>query len=129
MATPAPSTLPPPASDRLLDAIERLAAQVGRLADAQASPGPAPASDGPARPAARALEVPEADRPLFEALREWRRAEARKAGVAPYVVAHDAKLLAVAAARPTDPASLAAVFGHRRTERYGASLLQAMATA
>ena len=59
----------------------------------------------------------------------WRRAEAKKGGVSPYVVAHDAMLKAIAAKRPNDNTTLAAVFGPKRTEKYGEGVLQVLAQA
>ena len=41
------------------------------------------------------------DSDLFEALREWRRSEARTRSVPPYVVFHDSTLRAIAVQRPT----------------------------
>ena len=55
---------------------------------------PAPARSGPADP-------------LFEALRETRRALAAEAGVPPYVIFHDSTLREIAAVRPASLAELA----------------------
>ena len=46
------------------------------------------------------------------ALRAWRLERARADGVPPYVIAHDATLLAIAEERPTSPASCIAIAGH-----------------
>jgi len=68
--------------------------------------------------------------PLFEALREARRALAAEAGVPPYVVFHDSTLREIAAMRPTSLDELARVNGVGRTklERYGGAMLAAVAS-
>ena len=69
--------------------------------------------------------------PLFDALREARRALAAEAGVPAYVIFHDSTLREIAAARPTSLAELARVNGVGRTrlERYGDAMLAAVASA
>jgi ATP-dependent DNA helicase RecQ len=69
--------------------------------------------------------------PLFEALRETRRALAAEAGVPPYVIFHDSTLREIAAARPTNLAELAEVNGVGRTklDRYGGAMLATVAAA
>jgi DNA topoisomerase-3 len=59
------------------------------------------------------------------ALKAWRLAEARRAGVPAFRVLHDRTLLAIAAARPRDEAALLAVpgFGPGLLKRYGDSVL------
>ena len=54
-------------------------------------------------------ELSEADAPLFEELKAWRLKAA--AGKPAYTVAHNKTLAAIAAARPSDEASLAAISG------------------
>jgi len=84
------------------------------------------APDRPARPRKGAmLEVPVHDRPLFEALRNWRKIEASRQHVPPYVIFHDKTLLDIAAARPTSLASLAKTggVGQGKLERYGEAVL------
>jgi ATP-dependent DNA helicase RecQ len=84
------------------------------------------AQDRPARPRKGAmLEVPVHDRPLFEALRNWRKGEASRQHVPPYVIFHDKTLLDIAAARPTSLASLAKTggVGQGKLERYGEAVL------
>ncbi len=51
------------------------------------------------------------DEALFEKLRAWRLETAHAASVPPYVVAHDALLRRIAAARPQDEAQLLAIHG------------------
>ena len=62
---------------------------------------------------------------LVAALKTWRLAEARRAGVPAFRVLHDRTLLAIAAARPPDEAALLAVpgFGPGLLERYGDRIL------
>ena len=64
----------------------------------------------------------------FEALRRWRRERADQDGVPPYVIAHDKTLRAIAAAAPTDAASLGAVkgMGPKRVENYGEEMLDVL---
>ncbi len=69
--------------------------------------------------------------PLFEALRGWRRDQAKAAAIPPYVIFHDSTLRAVAAARPASLPALARIDGVGETKlaRYGESLLAALAAA
>jgi ATP-dependent DNA helicase RecQ len=69
--------------------------------------------------------------PLFDALREARRALAAEAGVPAYVIFHDSTLREIAAARPASLAELAQVngVGRAKLERYGDAMLAAVATA
>ncbi len=65
------------------------------------------------------------DRSLLERLMEWRRLRARQDGVPAYVVAHDAHLRAIAAARPSTQAELLGMpgMGPVKAERYGDDIL------
>ncbi len=69
--------------------------------------------------------------PLFDALREWRRAQAVEQGVPPYVIFHDSTLRAVAAMKPSSLSALSTIdgIGEKKLERYGESLLTAVETA
>lgn len=77
-----------------------------------------------------AAPVPVHDASLFEALRVKRAALAASAAVPAYVVATDATLRDMAAKRPRSHAQLLAVsgMGPTRAERYGAPLLEVVAT-
>jgi DNA helicase II / ATP-dependent DNA helicase PcrA len=68
------------------------------------------------------------NQPSFERLAEWRRDRARRDGVPAYVVAHDAHLRAIAAARPRTADALLAVAGMGRVkvERYGEEIMAAL---
>jgi len=70
--------------------------------------------------------VPEADKPLFESLRAWRREVALEQGVPPYVIFHDRTLLDIARARPDGPGKLAKVagVGEGKLARYGEAVLR-----
>ena len=64
--------------------------------------------------------------PLFEALRAWRREEAGRQHVPPYVIFHDASLAAVATAKPHSRSALLAVdgVGQGKLDRYGEAVLE-----
>jgi ATP-dependent DNA helicase RecQ len=78
---------------------------------------------------AEALDA--AGRALWEALRAWRLAEARRQEVPPYVIFHDATLIDVARCRPTARDALARIpgIGRNKLDRYGAALLAVVAEA
>ena len=93
--------------------------------------GELPADFPSAAPSARlpgaeeGVELDEAGMRVFDALRTWRRRRADEDGVPPYVVAPDAALRAIAAARPGTAAALQAVkgMGPKRVEKYGEEML------
>ena len=64
--------------------------------------------------------------PLFEALRDLRRDLAKEAQVPPYVIAHDAVLRDIAAARPAGRDALARIpgIGARKLDAYGDAFLR-----
>jgi ATP-dependent DNA helicase RecQ len=63
---------------------------------------------------------------LFERLRAWRRIEAQRASVPPYVIFHDATLREIAAHAPTTQEQLARLHGvgPAKVERYGEAVLR-----
>ncbi|MGN6307547.1 MAG: HRDC domain-containing protein, partial [Mesorhizobium sp.] len=73
--------------------------------------------------------LPDADRALFQALREKRMEIARAQNVPPYVIFHDKTLIEIAAARPTSRREMAAVpgVGEAKLERYGPAFLSVIA--
>ncbi|CAA9372768.1 MAG: ATP-dependent DNA helicase UvrD/PcrA, actinomycete paralog [uncultured Nocardioidaceae bacterium] len=74
----------------------------------------------------RCVDCPSSyDEALFEALREWRRAQAGVEGVPAYCVFTDATLTALAEMKPTDAAGLSRVPGIGRTklDKYGDRVL------
>lgn len=73
----------------------------------------------------KAKDMPDADRAVFDALREWRRAQAKEADVAAFVIFNDATLIAIAAARPRNRAELLRVsgVGPVKAQRFGDDVL------
>ncbi len=87
-----------------------------------------PERQGAARTRKRRGEGPplaEADTATFEALRAWRRDEAARQHVPPYVIFHDATLADIARTRPTSFPALAAIsgVGESKLGRYGEAVL------
>jgi len=82
----------------------------GRRSERRAAPaGPSPADGG-----------------LLEALKAWRRDEARAQGVPAYVIFHDSTLAEIARAKPRDLDALGELggIGAKKLERYGEALLR-----
>jgi ATP-dependent DNA helicase RecQ len=71
------------------------------------------------------LDVSSADLTLFEALRGWRREEAARQSVPPYVIFHDATLADIARERPKTSAALSKIggVGQGKLDRYGEAVL------
>ena len=80
----------------------------------------------PRKPRSRARGSDGPADPLFEALREVRRALAAEARVPAYVVFHDSTLRGIAAARPRTLIELARIegVGEAKLQRYGAAMLE-----
>jgi len=76
--------------------------------------------------AAAPLAVKADDRNLFDALRDWRRGEAARQSVPPYVIFHDRTLAEIADARPGSLAALAKVggVGQAKLDHYGEAVLE-----
>jgi len=70
--------------------------------------------------------VAAADAGLLDALKAWRRDEARSQGVPAYVILHDSTLAEIARTRPRDLGALGGLggIGVKKLERYGHALLQ-----
>jgi ATP-dependent DNA helicase RecQ len=66
--------------------------------------------------------------PMFDALREARRAIAAESGVPPYVIFHDSTLRAIVARRPSSLHELARIpgVGETKLQRYGTAMLAAL---
>ena len=66
---------------------------------------------------------------LFDELRAWRRAEAARQGLPPYVIFHDQTLADIAVARPATREELSAIngVGVGKLDRYGAAVLEVVA--
>ncbi len=79
-------------------------------------------------PAASTPSALPPNEPGFEALRQWRAAEAKLQGVPPYVIFHDSVLREVAAVRPTTLAQLGELrgVGASKLDRYGDAVLRAV---
>ena len=101
-----------------------------------ATPPEVPRKDGAGRArAARsnlkkpATDLPDSDADLFEALRAWRKAQAKEADVAAFVIFSDATLRAVAEARPRSRSELLALhgIGAVKAQRFGDDLLRVVA--
>ncbi|KAB0678566.1 DNA helicase RecQ [Aureimonas leprariae] len=73
--------------------------------------------------------VPEADRDLFQALRQKRTEIARLQNLPPYVIFHDRTLIELAAARPGSRAEMGRVpgVGEAKLDRYGPAFLAVIA--
>jgi ATP-dependent DNA helicase RecQ len=65
---------------------------------------------------------------LLQALKDWRREQARSQGLPPYVVFHDRTLVEVVARRPRSLQALAEIsgIGQAKLDRYGPALLEAL---
>ncbi len=72
-----------------------------------------------------------ADESLVDALKQWRRAEASRRNVPPYVVMHDKTLVALSAAKPQTADALLDVpgLGPAKVAQYGDALLQVIAAS
>jgi DNA helicase II / ATP-dependent DNA helicase PcrA len=81
--------------------------------------------------AARTLPDRPGEPPLMAALRAWRLERARVDGVPPYVIAHDATLLAIAHERPASGLQLRRIagMGPVKVERYGDDLIRVVESA
>ena len=66
------------------------------------------------------------DEALAARLRAWRMAEAKRLGVPPFLVLHDRAVIALAKARPANPAQLMAVvgIGPGKAEKFGETILE-----
>jgi superfamily II DNA helicase RecQ len=75
------------------------------------------------------LEVPAEARALFDALRHWRNARAKRDGRPAYVLFHNKQLLAIAMDRPASLAALGRIegVGEAKLRDYGAELLALIA--
>ena len=78
-----------------------------------------------------AASVGETSNSLLDKLREWRRALAAEHKVPPYVIFHDATLLAIASAKPANENELGALsgIGEKKLERFGDAILKLLRNA
>ena len=79
--------------------------------------------DGTPRPQ---IDIAPIDRPLFDALRDWRARTAREQNVPAYVIFHDATLRTIASERPLTRQALARIggVGGAKLDRYGEEVLE-----
>jgi ATP-dependent DNA helicase RecQ len=98
--------------------------------------GPAQAQDSARAVKARrradaAASLGPRDGALFEALRTWRRGEASRQGLPPYVIFHDQTLIDIARRRPRTREALSAVdgVGVGKLDRYGEAVLAVVGAA
>lgn len=65
------------------------------------------------------------DPSLFEKLKAWRVTRAANEKIAPFMIAHNTSLMAVASAKPTEPIELLALpgFGRAKVDKYGPDIL------
>lgn len=102
-----------------------------RVALRQAPEGQDPSTRS-GRPRKRTREAAEAlgphDQPLFEALRLWRTAEAKRQHVPPYVIFPDRTLIDLAIRKPSNLGALAGVngVGESKLGRYGEAVLDVL---
>jgi ATP-dependent DNA helicase RecQ len=82
-------------------------------------------------PAPAAAELNPDEAPVLQALKDWRREQARQQGVPPYVVFHDRTLVEVVARRPRSLEELAGIggVGQAKLDRYGVALLASLDAA
>jgi ATP-dependent DNA helicase RecQ len=75
-----------------------------------------------------AMALPETDAPVFEALRTWRREEAARQHLPPYVIFQDRTLAEIAARKPSDLPALRRIagVGEGKLERYGEAVLKVL---
>jgi ATP-dependent DNA helicase RecQ len=80
---------------------------------------------GRPRKGREAVVLDEANRALFDSLRAWRREEAARQAVPPYVIFHDRTLAEIAGGKPTNAAALGRIggVGQGKLDRYGAAVL------
>lgn len=111
---------------RIGDALESKAVHAVAADEAAATPDPVAATGEETAPALSPQEES-----LFQSLREWRAGEARKLGMPPYIVATDKVLRAVAQKRPASVEDLRQIpgFGPAKTAKYGAGVVEIVATA
>ena len=102
--------------DRVLRAqSQQLAEEIGEAKEEEEPPAKTAGAD-----------EEEYDQQLFEELRDWRLTTAREQKVAPFIVAHDRLLRAIAARKPANPQQLLAVpgMGQKKLEAYGTDILK-----
>ncbi len=92
-------------------------------------PKKAAATSGRGRKKREALALSPSDQPLFDALRAWRRAEAGRQALPPYVIFHDQTLADIARLKPGSRSRLLDIdgVGQGKLDRYGDAVLAIVA--
>jgi ATP-dependent DNA helicase RecQ len=90
---------------------------------------PTPLRERPPRTERIRQEPTAADEPVFVRLRAWRLETARRQGIAPFMILHDAVLRSIAAVRPDSSESLSQIsgIGPAKLAKYGTEVLQVVA--
>jgi superfamily II DNA helicase RecQ len=110
-------------------ALDMYAAHIQKWQQDEASGAHEKQIEEQAKAAAIAKELPPPDPKLFEALREWRYKLAQKQATAPFIIAHDKHLQAVAGLMPKTNKELLDVpgFGPTKVEQYGKDIVRIVA--
>jgi len=121
-----------PSGDRALRAIADELRRIGDALEARHGVDADTTTEGASEPDSEAEPaMSPQEESLFQSLREWRAAEARKLGMPPYIVATDKVLRAVAQKRPASVEDLRQIpgFGPAKTAKYGAGVVEIVTTA
>jgi superfamily II DNA helicase RecQ len=107
-------------------ALQDHAAQIKQWHEDEASGAHETSMTEQAKASAEAAEGPAPDPQIYERLREWRLTLAQEQKTAPFIIAHDKHLQAVAGLKPTTLEALLNVpgFGPKKVETYGADILR-----
>lgn len=110
-------------------ALENHADHIKKWLDDEASGATEAIMERQAKTAAEAQSLPPADPELYEQLREWRLKQAQKQATAPFIIAHDKHLQAVAGLKPKSQDELLKVpgFGPKKVETYGQDIVDIVA--
>lgn len=113
-----------------LQALQDHAAHIQKWLDDEASGAHEKQMEEQSKVIAAAKELPPPDPKLFEALREWRYKLAQKQATAPFIIAHDKHLQALAGIKPKTLQELQDVpgFGPKKVETYGKDILKIIAS-
>jgi superfamily II DNA helicase RecQ len=95
----------------------------------KADPAPTPVMLQEATSPRVRLQLSEADKAIYDALRVWRAERAKQNNLPPYVIAHNQALEKVAQARPASLEELGQIegFGKRKVEQFGQEILRIVA--
>ena len=111
-------------------ALQNYAELIKQWEDDQASGAAEAQMEQQAKAAAEKTDLPPPDPELYERLRAWRFKLAQKQGTAPFIIAHDKHLQAVAGLKPTTKEELLNVpgYGPKKVETYGDDILHIVQT-